>query len=115
MFFMEPNECPATFAAKLVSMRRYVYPSAPFRGIVEGNLRGGLPANSAYLSRSELSVAPGGPKMESMKTGRSQSAAPRCNLPAIVEAMTRPEMYPNHPRSVEMRQTHVSYVFLAGD
>ena len=38
-----------------------------------------------------------------------------CNLPAIVEAMTRPEMYPDHPRSVEIRQTHVSYAFIAGD
>src|ERR1700747_1261161 len=50
-----------------------------------------------------------------MMTGTSQSAAPRCNLPAIVEAMMRPEMYPNHPRSVEIRQTHVSYAFIAGD
>jgi hypothetical protein len=38
-----------------------------------------------------------------------------CNLPAVVEAMTRPEMYPDHPRSVEIRQTHVSYAFIAGD
>ena len=38
-----------------------------------------------------------------------------CNLPAIVEAMMRPEMYPDHPRSVEVRQTHVSYAFMAGD
>ena len=27
----------------------------------------------------------------------------------------RPEMYPDHPRSVELRQTHVSYAFIAGD
>ena len=27
----------------------------------------------------------------------------------------RPEMYPDHPRSVEVRQTHVSYAFIAGD
>ena len=26
-----------------------------------------------------------------------------------------PEMYPDHPRSVEVRQTHVSYAFIAGD
>jgi aminoglycoside phosphotransferase family enzyme/predicted kinase len=48
-------------------------------------------------------------------TATSQSAAPMCNLPAIVEAMTRPEMYPDHARSVEIRQTHVSYAFIAGD
>ena len=27
----------------------------------------------------------------------------------------RPEMYPDPPRSVEVRQTHVSYAFIAGD
>ena len=48
-------------------------------------------------------------------TATSQSAAPACNLPAIVEAMMRPEMYPDHPRSVELRLTHVSYAFIAGD
>ena len=48
-------------------------------------------------------------------TATSQSTAPMCNLPAIVEAMMRPEMYPDHPRSVEVRQTHVSYAFMAGD
>ena len=50
-----------------------------------------------------------------MMTATSQSIAPMCNLAAIVEAMMRPEMYPDHPRSVEVRQTHVSYVFIAGD
>ncbi|MGA8567349.1 MAG: AAA family ATPase, partial [Candidatus Binataceae bacterium] len=50
-----------------------------------------------------------------MMTATSQSAAPMCNLPAIVEAMMHPEMYPDHPRSVEVRQTHVSYAFIAGD
>ena len=48
-------------------------------------------------------------------TATSQSVAPMCNLPAIIEAMRRPEMYPDRPRSVEVRQTHVSYAFLAGD
>jgi aminoglycoside phosphotransferase family enzyme/predicted kinase len=50
-----------------------------------------------------------------MMTATSQSIAPMCNLAAIVEAMMRPEMYPDHPRSVEVRQTHVSYAFMAGD
>ena len=36
-------------------------------------------------------------------------------LATIVEAMMRLEIYPEHPRSVELRQTHVSCVFLAGD
>ncbi|HVB81437.1 MAG TPA: AAA family ATPase [Candidatus Binataceae bacterium] len=36
-------------------------------------------------------------------------------LPLIAGAMLRPEMYPDHPASVELRQTHVSFVFLAGD
>jgi hypothetical protein len=50
-----------------------------------------------------------------MMTATSQSAAPTCNFPAVVEAMMRPEMYSDHPRSLEVRQTHVSYAFIAGD
>ncbi len=45
---------------------------------------------------------------------RVQSAGPNRALPATVEAMMRPEIYQDRPRSVELRQTHVSYVFLAG-
>ena len=48
-------------------------------------------------------------------TATSQSAAPMCNSPAIVDALMRPEMYQDHPRSVEFRQTHVSCAFLADD
>lgn len=33
----------------------------------------------------------------------------------LVEAMLRPEMYPERPPKVELRQTHISYAFLAGD
>src|SRR5215469_2335878 len=33
----------------------------------------------------------------------------------LFEAMRRPEFYPNHPSRVEVEQTHMSYVFLAGD
>ena len=36
-------------------------------------------------------------------------------LPPPIAAMTNPALYPNHPRSVELKQTHISYVFLAGD
>jgi aminoglycoside phosphotransferase family enzyme/predicted kinase len=36
------------------------------------------------------------------------------NLPALVEAMMRPEFYPEHPERVELVQTHISYVFIAG-
>jgi uncharacterized protein len=47
-------------------------------------------------------------------TIRTQPASSNCALPATVGAMMRPEAYQDHPRSVELRQTHVSYVFLAG-
>ncbi len=33
----------------------------------------------------------------------------------LIEAMAQPEIYPNHPANVELRQTHISSVFLAGD
>ncbi len=36
-------------------------------------------------------------------------------LPPLIEAMTRPEFYPHRPASVELRQTHISYVLLAGE
>lgn len=35
-------------------------------------------------------------------------------LPPLAEAMLRPDFYPHHPDSVEMVQTHISMVFLAG-
>lgn len=36
-------------------------------------------------------------------------------LPAVVAAMSRPDFYPHRPRDVELVQTHVSWVFLAGE
>jgi len=36
-------------------------------------------------------------------------------LEQIVEAMRQPAFYPHRPPRVEMEQTHISYVFLAGD
>ena len=37
------------------------------------------------------------------------------SFPTPIQAMLRPEMYPNRPASVDFVQTHISYVFLAGD
>ncbi len=37
------------------------------------------------------------------------------NLPPLIEAMTHPAFYPDPANTVELRQTHISYVFLAGD
>jgi aminoglycoside phosphotransferase family enzyme/predicted kinase len=36
-------------------------------------------------------------------------------LPALAEAMLRPDFYPDSPASVEIKQTHISYVFIGGD
>lgn len=33
----------------------------------------------------------------------------------VRSALARPEFYPHHPPSVEIRETHISWVFLAGD
>ena len=33
----------------------------------------------------------------------------------LIEAMKRPDFYPNKPATVELRQTHMSWAFLAGD
>lgn len=32
----------------------------------------------------------------------------------LIEALSRPAAYPHHPRRVELRETHISWVFLAG-
>jgi len=40
---------------------------------------------------------------------------PRESRSRLVEAMMRPEFYPERPATVEMKQTHMSWVFLAGD
>ena len=45
---------------------------------------------------------------------KSSPAAHASSLPAIVEAMMRPAFYPEHPEKVELIQTHISYVFIAG-
>ena len=37
------------------------------------------------------------------------------SLPVLVDAMLRPEFYPDSPERVELKQTHISYVFIAGD
>jgi len=36
------------------------------------------------------------------------------HLPPLIVAMLRPEFYPDAPAEVELRQTHISYVLLAG-
>ena len=35
--------------------------------------------------------------------------------PKLVEAMSRPDFYPHRPEKVELVQTHISFVFIAGD
>ena len=47
------------------------------------------------------------------RSGRG--ARQRIGLPALVEAMMQPSFYPEAPNMVELRQTHTSYVFLAGN
>src|SRR5262245_40622432 len=36
-------------------------------------------------------------------------------LPAYVRGLLEAGAYPHRPREVELRQTHISYVFMAGD
>src|SRR5579872_4872194 len=45
---------------------------------------------------------------------KSSATHPSHPLPAIVSAMMRPTFYPVPPREVELIQTHISYVFVAG-
>lgn len=41
--------------------------------------------------------------------------APAAAFPPPVAAMLRPEFYPHCPDEVELLQTHVSWVFIAGE
>ncbi len=36
------------------------------------------------------------------------------DLPALIEALSRPEAYPHPVEAIEVHQTHISVVFLAG-
>jgi uncharacterized protein len=40
---------------------------------------------------------------------------PSSGIATLVEAMMRPGFYPDSPASVELKQTHISYVFIAGE
>ncbi len=42
-------------------------------------------------------------------------AKARKDQPELVSAMLEPGFYPHAPKSVELRETHISWVFLAGD
>jgi len=35
--------------------------------------------------------------------------------PQLIESMKKADFYPHHPAEVELIQTHISYVFIAGD
>jgi len=37
------------------------------------------------------------------------------NHPNLVESMLKPEFYPHKPNTVELIQTHISFIFIAGD
>jgi aminoglycoside phosphotransferase family enzyme/predicted kinase len=54
----------------------------------------------------EMMEAPGSQKHRGPSVG---------DLSPLVEAMLRPEFYPDSPAHVEVKQTHISYVFIAGD
>jgi hypothetical protein len=45
----------------------------------------------------------------------SQVADGRPTLPPHIEALLSPEAYPHPVKSIELRQTHISYVLIAGD
>jgi len=48
------------------------------------------------------------------KSAKRADSAPGAKTPLVL-AMLRPDFYPHRPDSIELVQTHVSWVFLAGD
>jgi uncharacterized protein len=59
-------------------------------------------------------MEPGGEMLEARRTTRPDEPATGGLLP-LVEAMLRPEFYLESPAHVEFKQTHISYIFIAGD
>src|SRR5271167_2808191 len=55
-----------------------------------------------------------GDVVEASETTRPEASSARRLLP-LVEAMMRPGFYPDSPARVELKQTHISYVFVAGE
>lgn len=47
--------------------------------------------------------------------GGPENGSAAASLPPLIAAMMKPEFYPERPGSVELKQTHISYVLLAGD
>jgi uncharacterized protein len=67
-------------------------------------------------------MPPRRPRRDRIRRGRTPgvgtvapSMTDRKALPELVRAMLRPDLYPHQPAKVELVQTHISYVFLAGD
>ncbi len=58
-------------------------------------------------------MEPAGEMLEARRTTRPDG--PAGGLPPLVEAMLRPEFYPESSAHVEFKQTHISYVFIASD
>ena len=65
-------------------------------------------------SRLEDTSNSAGEVMEASGTTQPEASSAR-GLPPLVEAMMRPGFYPDSPARVELKQTHISYVFVAGD
>jgi aminoglycoside phosphotransferase family enzyme len=49
------------------------------------------------------------------ENGQEAAQAAKACLPCLIEAMNQPGFFPDRPASVELRQTHISYVLLAGE
>ena len=52
--------------------------------------------------------------MSPSMVGSSMVVAPR-GARDLCAALARPDFYPDRPARVEVRETHISWVFLAGD
>jgi len=53
--------------------------------------------------------------MAENRMGSAADTVPAAALPPLIAAMMRPEFYPDRPPAVDLRQSHISWIFLAGD
>ena len=57
----------------------------------------------------------GGRRLDVRADRAHDSTVAESELPDYVLGLLQPDAYPHRPQAVELRQTHISYVFLAGD
>jgi aminoglycoside phosphotransferase family enzyme len=66
-------------------------------------------------TRARASVRPGAGGPREIGSTASSDATSHVEAADVCAALARPDFHPDRPPQVEVRETHISWVFLAGD